>query len=78
MIKFMCGILLIKPMIFLPEGQLALEAGQVSQYLKCGIPLTLNKLMYKILIPVFPSFASVKGTVRPDGIYVGVVPLDRH
>jgi hypothetical protein len=57
----MCGILLIKSMIFLPEGQLALEAGQVSQYLKCSIRIKLNKLMYEILIPVFPSFASVKG-----------------
>ncbi len=37
-------------MIFLPEGQLALEAGQESQYLKCSICITLNKLMYKILI----------------------------
>jgi hypothetical protein len=65
MTKLMCGILLIKPMIFLPEGQLALEAGQVSQYLKCSIRITLNKLMYEILIPVSPSFVSVKGTVWP-------------
>ncbi len=54
----MIKLMLIKPMIFLPEGQLALEAGQVSQYLKRSIRITLNNLMYEILIPVFPSLPS--------------------